>query len=216
MKYEWRKAEKQLYLPERVPTLIDVPKLKYFMVEGTGNPNGTEFGKAVGSLYAMAYGVRMAPKKGINPEGYYEYTVYPLEGLWSLNEAGIAQIKSEAHFDKKNLVFKLMIRQPDFVTSEFAEATIERVSKTKPNSYNQKIRFEELGEGLCLQLLHLGSYDTEPESFQKMADYCQKNQLIRKSPDHKEIYLSDPRKSAPEKNKTVLRFSVKKNVNDLA
>lgn len=215
MKHEWRKAEKELYLPKTIPTLVEVPKLNYFTIEGAGNPNGPAFSEVVGALYAMSYGVKMAPKKGIIPEGYYEYTIYPLEGFWSLNEVGIAQFKSENRFDKKDLIFKLMIRQPDFVTAEFAKETIERVSQSKPNSYNEKICFEAIDEGLCLQLVHVGSYDTEPESFQKMADYCQENQLVRRSPNHKEIYLSDPRKSIPEKNKTVLRYGVQEEKRNL-
>ena len=210
MKHEWRKAEKEIYLPKKTPIIIEMPRLKYFTIKGAGNPNSEEFKDAVGALFAMAYGVKMSPKKGIELAGYFDYTVYPLEGFWSLNREGIKQYQENQQFDKNDLVFKLMIRQPDFVTEEVAAATIERVSKNKPNSYNAKIRFEEIEEGLCLQVLHVGSYDSEPESFQLMSDYCLEHHLERLTPDHKEIYLSDPRKSVPEKNKTVLRYGIKK------
>jgi len=208
MKHEWRKKEKDLYLPKAKPTLITIPKLTYFSISGEGNPNSAAFGQAVGALYAVSYSVKTSPKKGLQPDGYFDYTVYPLEGFWSLNERGITAYQTGQTFDKEDLTFKVMIRQPDFMTEQFAEETIQRVTESKPNPYNERIQFESIEEGLCLQMLHIGPYDTEHETFQKMAAYCDENKLKRLSPTHKEIYLSDPRKSAPEKNKTVLRFPV--------
>lgn len=209
MKYEWRKQEKDIYLPKQKPMVIDLPKKNYLTLVGAGNPNSQAFAEVVSALYSVAYGIRMAPKKNIVPEGYYEYTVYPLEGIWSLNEEGIQQYQATGQFDKANLIFKLMICQPDFVSQSFAFETIARVAKKKPNPHLEQIQFETIEEGLVVQALHLGSYDTEAETFQRMAVFCEENHLERLSPEHKEIYLSDPRKVAPEKNKTVLRFTVK-------
>ena len=210
MKYEWRKSEKEIYLPKNQATIIEIPEFKYFTIIGQGDPNSEMFSEAVNSLYGMAYGIKMAPKKGIIPKGYFDYTVYPLEGFWTLNKNGAKQLEEDGTFNKKDLIFKIMIRQPDFVTKEFALETIERISITKPNLYNTKIQFECLNEGLCVQILHIGSYDNENESFQKMNEYCKDQKLERLTLEHKEIYISDPRKSAPEKNKTVLRYAVKK------
>ncbi|GGI65142.1 GyrI-like domain-containing protein [Enterococcus alcedinis] len=209
MKYEWRKKEKELYLPKQQPVQIAIPPQKFLTLVGAGNPNSEAFSEVVGALYSVAYGIRMAPKKGIVPNGYYEYTVYPLEGIWSLNEQGIQQYQANGQFDKEHLTFKLMIRQPDFVRADFVQETIERVAKSKPNPHLAVIEFETIEEGLVVQALHLGSYDTEAETFQKMTDFCEANDLERLSPTHKEIYLSDPRKVAPEKNKTVLRIAVR-------
>lgn len=209
MKHEWRKAEKNIYLPKRQPVKIELHPMKYFTIKGADNPNSEGFSEAVGALYGMAYGVKMAPKKGKTPAGYFDYTVYPLEGFWSLNDVGIQQFKEDQTFNKEDLIFKIMIRQPDFVTSDFALEIMEDVSKRKPNEYNERIKFEVIEEGLCLQALHVGSYDTENNTFSIMDEYCKEHKLKRLAPYHKEIYLSDPRKTMPEKNKTTLRFSVK-------
>ena len=209
MKHEWRKKEKSIYLPKQTPSFISLQPMNYFTIEGAGNPNSEAFSDAVGALYAMSYGIRMAPKKGIHPEGYFEYTVYPLEGFWSLNDKGIEDYKAHQTFNKDDLLFKLMIRQPDFVTETFALETIARISKDKPHPYNEEIKFETIEEGNSVQALHIGPYDTESETFNKINDFCETNSYIRLSPTHKEIYLSDPRKTVPEKCKTVLRIAVK-------
>lgn len=210
MKHEWRKNEQEIYLPKKQPMEIKLPPMKYLTLQGTGNPNSDDFGIAVSALYAMSYGIKMALKKGIKQEGYFDYTVYPLEGFWSLNKNGVDEHKENGTFRKSDLVFKIMIRQPDFVTKDFALKIIEDVSKRKPNIYNSKISFEEIEEGICVQALHTGTYDTENTTFSSMESFCQEHNLQRLSPWHKEIYLSDPRKVSPEHNKTALRFSVKK------
>ena len=210
MKHEWRKVEKNIYLPKKQPAKIELKPMKYFTIEGIGNPNSKEFSEAVRVLYAMSYGVKTAPKKGKTPDGYFDYTVYPLEGFWSLNDVGIKQFKEDKVFCKKDLMFKLMIRQPEFIRSDFALKIVEDISKSKPNEYNKRIKFEIIEEGLCVQALHLGSYDTETITFSTMNEYCEENKLQRLNLYHKEIYLNDPRKTEPEKNKTVLRYSVEK------
>lgn len=206
MKYEWRKKEKDCYLPKAKPMELTVPKQKFYTISGKGDPNGPDFGEETAALYAMSYGIRMMPKNGVTPDGYFEYTVYPLEGYWTLSDEAIAEGRA---FDKADLVYKIMVRQPDFVTAELAQANLEAVAKKKPNAYNQKVKFETIEDGKCVQMLHLGSYDDEFKTFEVMDHYCSERQLERATLAHKEIYLSDPRKVAPEKMKTVLRYFVK-------
>lgn len=206
MKVEWRKQEKELYLPKAKPMELMVPKQKFYTISGKGDPNTPQFGEETAALYALSYGIRMMPKKGITPAGYFEYTVYPLEGFWSLSDEAIA---AGREFDKADLVYKIMIRQPDFVTEDLALTNLEEVSKKKPNPNNEQVEFEELEDGKCVQMLHIGSYDDEYKTFDVMQQYCEEHQLTRTTLAHKEIYLSDPRKVAPEKMKTVLRYFVK-------
>ena len=204
MKYEWRKQEKNLYIPKQKPELITVPEQKFFMIKGKGNPNGEEFAEKIGVLYSLAYAIRMMPKQGFTPEGYFEYTVYPLEGVWDLTDEGR---KSEI-LNKDELVYGIMIRQPDFTTDDVVERAFEHVRKKKPHPYLDDVLFHTMKDGLSLQMLHVGSYDNEPQSFQVMHEYAENHQLERTSFVHREIYLSDFRKVASEKLKTVLRFKV--------
>ncbi len=207
MKYEWKKKEKTIYLPKSEPQVIEIPNFKFFMISGKGNPNEPFFGEYIQALYALSYAIRMSYKGGYAPENYYEYTVYPLEGLWDLTEA--AKQKEDYTFSKDDLVFTLMIRQPDFVTEAFANEAMERTRKKKPLPLLEEVQFVELEEGKCIQMLHMGSYDSEPETFAIMEKFCEDNQLTRMDKRHREIYLSDFRKVAEDKLKTVLRFQVK-------
>ena len=203
---EWRKKEKTLYLPKTIPTIIDILEFKYFMIDGKGNPNDEFFAEYIAVLYSLSYGVRMSPKSGSAPAGYYEYTVYPLEGIWDISES--AKQNYTGNLDKNSLVFTLMIRQPDFVTDEFAMDIIDKIKKKKPHKLLDKVRFGIMTEGKCVQMMHLGSYDNEQDSCKKMGEFCLENNLKRISGSHKEIYLSDARKVPPEKLKTVLRYKV--------
>lgn len=206
MKYEWRKQEKDLYLPKETPELVTVPKQKFFMISGKGNPNNGDFAERVGVLYSLAYAVRMMPKQGYTPEGYYEYTVYPLEGLWDLTEEG----RKLDSLNKDELLYTIMIRQPDFVTEEVVERAFEHVRKKKPHSLLDEVTFATLEDGLSVQIMHKGPYDEEPRSFEKMKDFIDNNGLEIITLKHREIYLSDVRKVEPAKLKTVLRYRVKK------
>lgn len=205
MKYEWKKQGKELYLPKNEPQIIDVPSMKFLTLMGKGNPNGEEFGEAIGVLYSLAYGIKMMPKKGITPEGYFEYTVFPLEGVWDLAE----EARGKETLDKDSLIYTIMIRQPDFVTEELARTVLEQTKHKKPHPLLDKVSFEEIEEGLCVQMLHNGPYDNEPESFARMEQFCKEKGLERLSKIHREIYLTDARRTQPEKQKTVLRFKVK-------
>lgn len=206
MKHEWKKVEKEYYLPKSKPEEIIVPKFKFFSIEGEGNPNDDYFAEYIGVLYSLSYAVKMSPKKGIAPTDYFEYTVYPLEGVWDIKED--SKNKFNGTINKNELVFNLMMRQPDFTTQDFANIILERVKKTKPHELLDKVKFEEIEEGKCVQMMHLGSYDDETKSFVQMEDFTKSNNLTRKSKSHREIYLSDARKVAPDKLKTVLRFWV--------
>jgi len=206
MKHEWKKHEKNIYLPKNSPEIITLPKMKYFTISGKGNPNDEFFSNYIEALYSLSYAVKMYPKSGKTIEGYFEYTVYPLEGVWDI-ENKTEPLKIDA-IDKNNLIFNLMIRQPDFLTPELAQEAIEKTMKKKPHELLKKVKFEITTEGNCIQMLHTGSYDNEPASFAKMEAYAKEINLKRKSHTHREIYLSDARKTAEEKLKTVLRFEV--------
>lgn len=203
MKYEWRKKEKNIYLPPNKPVLIDVPEFKYFTINGTGNPNSSFFGKCIEALYAVSYTIRMSYKKGFQPKGFYEYTVYPLEGIWDILEN--AKKSFDGTINKDELVFKLMIRQPDFVSHDFAMEARERATKKKDNPLIDILSYEEMSEGKCLQMMHLGSYDCESGSFKIMEEYCLQNSLKRKTKQHKEIYIR-PKKSGSRKAENCSAF----------
>ncbi|WP_261800028.1 GyrI-like domain-containing protein [Paenibacillus sp. PAMC21692] len=206
-KYEWKKNDKALYLPKEEPAIIEVPVFRYFMISGEGNPNYEQFREAVGVLYSLSYGVKMLPKKGEAPEGYYEYTIFPLEGVWDL----AVEARGLEVLDKDKLLYTIMIRQPDFVTEPLAMDVLKTVKAKKPHVLLDKVMFGEQEEGLCLQMMHHGSYDDEAQSFAKMERYCDEHGLKRISKVHKEIYISDPRKTQADKLRTVLRFRVEKN-----
>jgi len=208
MKHEWKKNEKHFYLPKNKPELISIPKFKFFTIEGSGNPNDDIFAEYIGNLYSLSYGIKMSPKKGIEPEGYFDYTVYPLEGIWDLNEE--AKKSFNGTINKNDLVFKIMIRQPDFVESDFALEILEYTKKKKPHYLLEKVRFEEIIEGNCIQMLHIGSYDDEPASFRIMESFAEQENFRRNTKTHREIYLSDARKVSPDKLKTVLRVCIEK------
>ncbi|WP_425807730.1 GyrI-like domain-containing protein [Desulfitobacterium sp. Sab5] len=205
MKYEWKKEEKSLYMPKQKPELVTVPEQKFFMIKGIGNPNSEEFAEKIGVLYSLAYAVRMMPKQGYTPEGYFEYTVYPLEGIWDLTDEG----KRLSVLDKNELLYTIMIRQPDFTTDEVVKRAFESVRKKKPHPLLNEVTFGTFEDGLSVQMLHVGSYDNEPQTFELMKKFMIENNLERLSMRHREIYLSDARKVEPAKLKTVLRCQVK-------
>lgn len=200
-KYEWKKMEKGFYNPGRQPQLVDIPSFQYFILSGKGNPNDAFFAEYVQCLYSLSYSAKMRWKK----EKAFDYAVYPLEGVWSLqNEASF----NNGRLNKNELVFNLMIRQPDFISEEYAAEIIESVKIKKPHPLLEQGTFESISEGRCVQMLHIGSYDNEPATFAEMASFAEEHHLSRISPVHREIYLSDARKVQPEKLKTILRFQV--------
>ena len=207
MKLDWKKTDKAFYLPKTEPERITVPAFRFFTIRGEGNPNEPLFQEYIGVLYSLAYTVRMSPKSGTAPEGYREYTVFPLEGVWDVSEA--AKATGFQKLDKSTLVFTMMIRQPDFVTSAYASSVVDQVARKKPSPLLERVRFETIEEGECVQMTHIGPYDAESASFERMEEFCAAHSLRRASKLHREIYMSDPRKVSPEKMRTVLRFQVR-------
>lgn len=212
-KLDYKKEYKDLYLPKTKPTLIKVPNMKFIMVKGKGNPNSEtgEYQEALSLLYALSFTIKMSKMGANHIEGYFEYVVPPLEGLW-WNEGN----KTVDYSHKEKFEWISMIRQPEFVTQEVFEWACTEV-KNKKGLDTSKVEFTELEEGLCVQMLHKGSYDEEPKTIEAIEEYIQTNQLkndigsklengmVRR---HHEIYLSDPRKSKIENLKTVIRIPV--------
>lgn len=212
-KLDYKEEYKDLYLPKTKPMLIDVPNMKFIMVKGEGNPNSAngEYQEALQLLYGLSFTIKMS-KMGENKiEGYFEYVVPPLEGLWWSKEN-----QNVDYMHKENFEWISMIRQPEFVTEEVFEWACEEVNKKKGLN-TSKVEFKELKEGLCVQIMHKGSYDDEPKTINEIERYIKNNNLkndIGSSLDngmirrHHEIYLSDPRKSKVENLKTVIRIPV--------
>jgi len=204
--FDFKKADRQLYQPGGEPVLVDVPALPFIMVDGAGDPNNNkDFETAVELLYGLSYTIKMSKKSGTQPEGYFDFVVPPLEGLWWV---------TDGHFsltERGNWLWTLMIRQPDFVTESVFHAARAALGKKKPALPSNRLRFEAYREGLCIQALHVGPYATEPETMLKIEDLMARlNLMSRLDSDgkHHEIYLSDPRKGDPAAMKTILRHPV--------
>lgn len=202
MKYEWRKANREIYQIKSEPCLIDVPAQSFIMIDGKGNPNASDFSERVGALYSLAYAIKMNYKKTAAEQEFTDFTVYPLEGLWQQEQAG--------ELIKEELIYTIMIGQPDFITGEMVKKALEQVRVKKPNPLYDEIRFEKMTEGSCVTVLHLGPFDQEPQSFAKMDTFCQNYQLTRISNSHREIYLNNLNRTETSKLKTILRYKVQK------
>lgn len=210
-KMDYKKEYKDLYLPGTEPVLIQVPKIAFIMVDGKGDPNlpDGEYTAAVELLYALTYTIKMSKMSGSAPAGYFEYVVPPLEGLWWYEDGGGFTFEKS----KSQFCWTSMIRQPEFVTPDIFTAACAAAAKKKPGLDVSLARFSELEEGLCVQCMHIGPYDTEPATVEKMDRYILKNGYAVDLSDtrpHHEIYLGDPRKGDPEKLKTVIRHPVRK------
>ena len=205
MKHEYKKHEKELYCPKEKPQLLNVPKQKFFCIKGKGNPNNKDFSERIAVLYSLSYAVRMMPKNGFAPDGYFEYTVYPLEGVWDVSE----DARNSKELIKDGLLYTIMIRQPNFVTKEVFQKAFEIANKKKPHPMLQEVYFDEIEDGLSVQILHNGSYDSEPESFNKMKKFIEDNNFEIKTLVHREIYLTDSRKVEKDKSKTILRYRIR-------
>lgn len=194
---------KKLYFPKK-PEILTIPPLQYAMINGQGDPNTSEsFQDALGALYAISWGIKMLPKKGIVPDGYFAYKVNALEGLWDMPEG-----TDFTGANKDDFIWTLMIQQPPFVSQALFESVRDMQLKKKGIEALKEVRLEMLDEGLCCQALHIGPFDTEPATFEAMHNFVENQNHIRASLRHHEIYMSDFRKVVPEKCKTILRFSV--------
>jgi len=203
-KVDFKKKDKYLYKPSsKKPGIIEVPDLQYLMIDGVGAPQDEVFQMAVKALYNIAYKIRMSHKKGLQPEGYFEFVVPPLEGLWDVVEG----TEFNAN-DKSNLKWTLMIRQPEFVTEAFFKQMQAVAISGDENPSLKLVRLSRHTDGECCQMMHMGSFDEEPATFELMEKFVTESGYQRISMTHREIYLSDFNKTAPEKLKTVLRFRV--------
>lgn len=209
MPFDFKKEYKEFYMPKNTPCIIEVPRMNYIAVRGCGDPNeeGGAYQQAIGILYAIAYTIKMSYKGSHKIEGFFEYVVPPLEGFWWQDGA-----QGVDYSDKAGFHWISVIRLPDFVSrSDFEWAVEEAQRKKKLDCASAE--FLTVDEGICVQIMHTGSYDNEPESVALMDRYLAEKGYqndLSASRLHHEIYLSDPRKTAPEKCKTVIRHPIKK------
>ncbi len=209
MAFDFKKEYKEFYMPSDKPSMVEVPPFNYIAVRGRGNPNDEdgEYKKAINLLYGIAYTIKMSHKSGHRIDGYFEYVVPPLEGFWW--QDGIDGID---YRHKEDFNWISVIRLPDFVTEEDFNWAVKEATRKKKMDFS-KVEYLHYEEGLCVQCMHIGSYDDEPATVKLMDDFMrQKGYVldISESRLHHEIYLSDPRKADPTKLKTVIRHPVRK------
>ncbi len=209
-KIDYKKTEKHLYLPKS-PAVLQVPEMVFFAVDGAGDPNTSPaYAQAMEILYGLSFTVKMSKMSGEEPEGYVDYVVPPLEGLWWTDAPGF---DGKPPADKGDFRWTSLIRQPDFVNEEVFAWALERLAKKKPSLPLEKARFLRWEEGLCAHLLHIGPYDAEPASIDKLTAFIEEQGCAPDFSDvrrHHEIYLGDPRRTAPERLKTVVRHPVRR------
>jgi hypothetical protein len=207
MPMDFKKTEKELYQPKTTPSIIDVPEMIFIAVDGKGDPNtSSEYKAAVEALYGFSWTIKMSNK------AILEYVVPPLEGFWTVDDDTFKG-GGEAISDKSKFEWTALIRQPDFVTEEVFEAAKTALAKKKPTLDTSKARLIKITESLCVQVMHIGSYDDEPATIAAMDKYAVDNGYaldINDTRRHHEIYLNDPRKTAPEKLKTIIRHPIRR------
>ena len=209
MAFDFKKEYKEYYLPKNKPSIVDVPKMNYVAVRGKGNPNeeNGDYQNALGLLYGVAYTIKMSYKGDHKIDGFFEYVVPPLEGFWWQDG------KDGIDYDHKEaLNFISIIRLPDFVTKADFDWAIEEATKKKKQDFS-RVEFLTYDEGLCVQCMHIGSYDDEPATVELMHKFAEDNGYkldITDTRYHHEIYLSDPRKCNVSKLKTVIRHPIRK------
>ena len=209
MAFDFKKEYKEFYLPKEKPQIVAVPKANYIAVRGQGNPNEADgaYQKAVGVLYAIAYTLKMSYKTGYKMEGFYEYVVPPLEGFWW--QEGVEGID---YSDKSTFHWISVIRLPEFVSKADFEWAVKQAEQKKKMDLSSA-EYMTIDEGLCVQIMHIGPFDEEPATVERMDRYLAENGYENDFTSerlHHEIYLSDARKVAPEKWKTVIRHPVRK------
>ena len=209
MPFDFKKEYKEFYLPPKTPTIVEVPPMNYLAVRGKGDPNDEEgeYKNSIGLLYGIAFTIKMSYKGSHKIDGYFEYVVPPLEGFWW--QEGVKGID---YGRKEDFNFISVIRLPDFVSREDFDWAVREATKKKKTDFS-KVEFFHYDEGLCVQCMHLGSYDDEPETVEAMHQLAEKEGYkldINEKRMHHEIYLSDPRKTEPAKLKTVVRHPIKK------
>lgn len=211
MAFDYKKEYKEFYMPKNKPSIIKIPKMNYIAVRGKGNPNdeNSEYKDSIGLLYAIAFTIKMSYKGTHKIDGYFEYVVPPLEGFWwqEGNKDGI----DYKHKDKFNFIS--IIRLPDFVTKKDFDWAVSEATNKKKQDFS-KVEFLTYDEGMCVQCMHIGSYDDEPKTISLMHEYMIENGYeldITDNRFHHEIYLSDPRRCDVNKLKTVIRHPIREN-----
>lgn len=210
MAFDYKKEYKEFYMPKNKPSIIEIPKMNYIAVRGKGNPNAedSEYKESIGLLYAIAFTIKMSYKGSYKIDGYFEYVVPPLEGFWWQN----GKKNGIDYNDKESLNFISVIRLPDFVTKKDFDWAIEEATNKKKQDFS-KVEFLTYDEGVCVQCMHIGSYDNEPATVELMHRYMTENGYeldITGERLHHEIYLSDPRRCDVSRLKTVIRHPIKK------
>lgn len=209
MAFDFKKEYKEFYMPKDKPSIVTVPPMNYLAVRGHGDPNAEdgEYKEAIGLLYGIAFTIKMSKKGSRQIEGFFDYVVPPLEGFWW--QDGIAGV-DYAH--KENFNWISVIRLPDFVTKADFDWAIEEATRKKKTDFS-KVEFMQVDEGLCVQCMHIGSYDDEPATVELMHQFMSEQGYeldINDTRRHHEIYLSDARKVAPEKLRTVIRHPIRR------
>lgn len=209
MAFDYKKEYKEFYMPKNKPSIVNIPKMNYLAVRGSGNPNEEEgeYKKSISLLYGIAFTIKMSYKGNHKIDGYFEYVVPPLEGFWW--QEGVDGIDYQK---KDDFRFISLIRLPDFVTKKDFDWAIEEATLKKKQDYS-KVEFFTYEEGICVQCMHIGPYDTEPMTVSLMDEYAKEEGYVLDITEkryHHEIYLSDPRKCNPSKLKTVLRHPIKR------
>ena len=209
MAFDFKKEYKEFYMPPRKPSIVTVPKMNYIAVRGQGDPNqeNSEYKQSIGLLYGIAFTIKMSYKGDHKMDGYFEYVVPPLEGFWW--QEGVAGVD---YSRKDDFNWISVIRLPDFVTKEEFDWAVKEATNKKKADFS-KVEFFTYDEGLCVQCMHIGPYDDEPATVEKMHEFMEDQGCELDISDermHHEIYLSDARKVTPEKLKTVIRHPIKK------
>lgn len=209
MAFDYKKEYKEFYMPKNKPGIVEVPAMNYIAVRGKGDPNAEngEYKASIELLYGIAFTIKMSKKGDHHIEGYFDYVVPPLEGFWW--QDGKTDI-DYAH--KEDFQFISVIRLPDFVTKADFDWAVQEATAKKKTDFS-KVEFWTYDEGLCVQCMHLGSYDDEPATVEQMHRFMKEQGYVLDITDtrlHHEIYLNDARKTAPEKLKTVIRHPIKK------
>ena len=192
MTFDYKKEYKEFYMPKGTPSIVRVPKMNYIAVRGSGNPNDAdgEYKQSIGLLYGIAFTIKMSKKEDHQIDGYFDYVVPPLEGFKWIS----------------------VIRLPDFVSREDFDWAVRKATEKKKQDFS-KVEFFSYDEGLCVQCMHIGAYDDEPATVDAMHRFMEEQGYALDITDqrmHHEIYLSDARRVAPEKRKTVVRHPIRK------
>ena len=209
MAFDFKKEYKEFYLPKNKPEIVNVPAFNYLAIGGTGDPNAEDgdYKQAIGCLYAVAYTLKMSYKTEHRISGFYEYVVPPLEGFWW--QEGTPCVN---YSDKSSFNWISVIRLPEFITEDDVKWAVDTAANKKRIDCSS-VKFMTIEEGLCVQIMHTGTYDSEPATVALMDEYIKQNGYendINSKRLHHEIYLSDPRKSLPDKMKTVIRHPIRK------